>query len=291
MKAFRSAILLSFLALSLNSCFEEPNFPTTPEIVFNDIFLQVTPSITEADTLVLLIDFKDGNGDLGLGSETDIDTSDPYHPFTYYQKDGNGGLQPVPTFKVGQYTVLNPPTTDKMITNRTRNETGYGSLPAYDMSLDPGCQPYVVEDLLVSDRRKEVLENTDVIFDTLEAQEVINGVIVRTPYYHFRDTLYAIPNDNHYNITIDFLVKNNDGTFTKFDWTSLCENYDGRFPVLSYDEPQPLEGTIRYKMQSNGWLPLFSIKTMKLRIYIKDRALNKSNVIETPEFTMDKIRR
>jgi hypothetical protein len=30
---------------------------------------------------------------------------------------------------------------------------------------------------------------------------------------------------------------------------------------------------------------------MKLRVQIKDRALHKSNVIETPAFTLDKIRK
>lgn len=113
------------------------------------------------------------------------------------------------------------------------------------------------------------------------------------------DTLYFQLNPNHYNIFIDFLVKNNDGTFTEFDWRTAFTYpncgipFDGRFPILSKDlnQPVPLEGKIHYGMTSVGFKFQFSIKTLKLRIYIQDRALNQSNVIETPEFTLQSIKR
>jgi hypothetical protein len=107
------------------------------------------------------------------------------------------------------------------------------------------------------------------------------------------DTLYFELNPNHYNIEVDFLVKNGDGSFTEFDWRTEFDypncggTFDGRFPVLYKDEPgSPLEGKIRYGMVSPGFKALFSIKTLKLRVQIKDRALNKSNIVETAEFTL-----
>jgi hypothetical protein len=107
------------------------------------------------------------------------------------------------------------------------------------------------------------------------------------------DTFYFQLNPDYYNITVDYLVKNPDGTFTEFDWTKEFNypncgiSFDGRYPILYKDRPgAPLEGTIRYGMGSIGFKILFSIKTLKLRIQIKDRALNKSNIIETPEFTL-----
>lgn len=107
------------------------------------------------------------------------------------------------------------------------------------------------------------------------------------------DTLYFEINPDHYNIEVDFLVKNpTNGTFEEFDWTKEFNypncgiSFDGRFPILFKDRPgSPLEGTIKYGMGSLGFKALFSIKTLKLRVLIKDRALNQSNVIETPEFT------
>lgn len=111
------------------------------------------------------------------------------------------------------------------------------------------------------------------------------------------DTFYFQLNPNHYNIFIDFFVQNNDGSFKEFDWQKEFTYpncgipFDGRFPLLSKDLSQktPLDGTIRYAMQSTGFLFLFSIKTLKLRVTIQDRALNKSNTIETPLFTLGGI--
>jgi hypothetical protein len=36
---------------------------------------------------------------------------------------------------------------------------------------------------------------------------------------------------------------------------------------------------------------LFSIKTLRLRIKVRDRALNESSIIYTPKFTLNDIRK
>src|SRR6185369_10270186 len=113
------------------------------------------------------------------------------------------------------------------------------------------------------------------------------------------DTLYFDLNPNHNNISIDYLVKNNDGSFKEFNWLTEfvypnCGiSYDGRFPRLYKDltHKTPIEGSIRYGMNSVGFLILFSTKTLKLRITILDRALHTSNTIETPEFTLQSIKK
>ncbi|MDZ4715853.1 MAG: hypothetical protein SH819_10335 [Cytophagales bacterium] len=113
------------------------------------------------------------------------------------------------------------------------------------------------------------------------------------------DTFYFQLNPNHYNIFVDFMVKNTNGSFTKFDWTKEFSypqcgiTFDGRFPILSKDLSQKaaLDGKIRYGMPSTGFLILFSIKTLKLRITIQDRKLNKSNTVESPEFTLQQIKK
>jgi hypothetical protein len=126
---------------------------------------------------------------------------------------------------------------------------------------------------------------TDNIIDSL--------LIDNIKYYGVKDTIYFEKNPNHNNIKVEFFVQEN-GVFEPFDWVTAfppdCgETFDGRFPRLS-DESKPLEGTIRYSMESAGFLSLFSIKKIRLRISIKDRALNTSNVIET-EFTLNQIRK
>jgi hypothetical protein len=113
------------------------------------------------------------------------------------------------------------------------------------------------------------------------------------------DTFYFQLNSNHYNIYVHYFIKNNDGSFREFDWQKefVYPNcgipFDGRFPILSKDLSQknPLDGKIRYGMASTGFLILFSIKTLKLKVTIQDRDLNKSNTIETPEFTLQSIKK
>ncbi len=113
------------------------------------------------------------------------------------------------------------------------------------------------------------------------------------------DTFYYRANPHAHNIKVQYFVKNFDGSFTEFKWTEqfgypfCATSFDGRFPILSKNLSQkiPLEGTIRYGMVSSGFLALFSIKTLKLKITIEDRALNQSNTVESPEFTLQSIKR
>ncbi len=113
------------------------------------------------------------------------------------------------------------------------------------------------------------------------------------------DTFYIQLNQNHYNIFVDFYVKNSDGSFKEFDWQKEFSYpncgipFDGRFPILSKDlrSKTPLDGTLRYGMASTGFLILFSIKTLKLKATIQDRMFHKSDTISTPEFTLLSIKK
>jgi hypothetical protein len=107
------------------------------------------------------------------------------------------------------------------------------------------------------------------------------------------DTLYFQQNSDHWNIFVKFFVKKN-GTYTEFDWATAfdpqcSDNFNGRFPLLSDLTNSPLEGKLRYGLTSSGFNFLFRNDTLKLEIYIKDRALNISNLIETPDFTLKAI--
>lgn len=123
------------------------------------------------------------------------------------------------------------------------------------------------------------------------------------------DTLLIDFNQNQFNIEVDFFVKRG-GQFQEVELraqppgspneTTLCGiSFDGRFPCLSSDEnpcdfirqnPRPVEGVITYDMSSGLFLPIFRTDTMKLEFKIRDRALNNSNVAETPEFTLQSIK-
>lgn len=237
MKFIWGLIGVMVLGLGLVSCFDPPDYPITPEISYENLVFKDIADASEPDSLILFINFKDGDGDLGLdpselgcyivGSDTVCYNNKVYYVST---KDGHK---------------LNY--ADK----RTRPEL---ELPDYVKPFD--CINWEIE--------------TD-----------SNGLPT--------DTVYFELNPDHYNIYVDFLVKQNDGSFQEFDWlTEYCTTYDGRFPILAKNKDlslkTPLEGTLRYAMLSTGFKILFSIKTLKLRVQIQDRLLHKSNIIETPEF-------
>lgn len=122
------------------------------------------------------------------------------------------------------------------------------------------------------------------------------------------DTLLIDFNMNQFNIEVDFFVKRF-GQYQEVDLraqppgsanaNTLCGiSFDGRFPCLSSDDNpcdfirgnnRPIEGIITYDMNSGLFLPIFRTDTMKLRFKIRDRALNESNEVETPEFTLQGI--
>lgn len=234
MSLIRGFGLFVIILTGITACFNPPEFPIQPSIEYESVdYVEYGNGFdTNADSLILKIKFRDGDGDLGLAA---TETSPPYNN-KYYFKMSN----------------------DKFITYSTkRTVPGYDTLPDF-------VQPYNCINW-------EVFRQ--------------NNAVV--------DTFYFQLNPDFYNITVDYLVKNNDGSFTEYKWEEAFNypacggTFDGRFPILYKDQPgAPLEGTIRYGMGSTGFKILFSIKTLKLRIQIKDRALNKSNIIETPEFTL-----
>lgn len=123
------------------------------------------------------------------------------------------------------------------------------------------------------------------------------------------DTLLIDFNYNQYNIEVDFFVKRF-GTYEEVDLralppgsanaNTLCGiSFDGRFPCLSSDDnpcgfiqgnDRPIEGIITYDMASGLFLPIFRTDTMKLAFKIRDRALNESNIAESPEFTLQSVK-
>lgn len=259
MKAIKNVLVLGILGLLIGSCFNPPEYSSTPQIeIEGNVRFKEVGTNSDMDSLVLTISFKDGDGDLGLGTD-EIDS--PYNEQNFFL-DKNG----------------------KLITVRTT---------AAD--LDPGdvippfekpynCLNYLYDSLFVPESQKSVFDETYNVADTF-----LSGSV---RYYTLLDTFYIEKNPNHYNITVEFLTKNGDGTFSTYDWRTVydypaCgETFDGRFPILNDGNSHALEGTLSYAMKSNGFLPLLGSKTLKLRVQIKDRALHSSNIIETGEFTL-----
>ena len=288
MKFIKGLVLFCFLIGFLSACFDAPEFTNTPEISFNRIQFKETPSAADFDTLILYINFKDGNGDLGLNDDY---SAYPYNDSFYYVA---AGTTLADTLKVSTRTVyrstapftaysLLVPFKDtfpigKLITNKTRNNPAYSQLPAYNAA---SCLNYTYTEVLVPASFNAV-DGTYNITDTLKDQ-------FNNDYYLVEDILFYTKNRNHYNIEVVFEYLEN-GDYKVFDWyKEFCIDFNGRFPVLG-DEKRPLEGTIRYAMANSSFLTIFNVRTLRLRVKIKDRALNESNLIITPSFTLTSIK-
>lgn len=115
---------------------------------------------------------------------------------------------------------------------------------------------------------------------------IVNNITVR-------DTVWVEQNQNHNNIFIKFFIKRN-GVFREFRWEDapFYTTFNGRFPrILTDNNTQAVEGTIRYSMLSFGWQSLFRNDTIRIDVQVQDRALNKSNLVSSPEVTLSQISR
>ncbi|HEY5823705.1 MAG TPA: hypothetical protein VIT44_05040 [Cyclobacteriaceae bacterium] len=267
MKTIWRLVIGLFLPAFVISCFNPPEYPIVPEIEFKSVKFVDTPDPAGqsiADTLVLSVDFKDGDGDIGFSDEDQnvSETTAKYQERIYTDTNGQrwaiGDLLQLSQSKDPQDVNLY----NSLLKYSDKKNPPFDTLPGF-------IKPYTCTNW-------EILENDDV-----------------TPAVTI-DTLYFNLNPNSYNIFVDFLMNTNGTTFEEFDFRKeLCATYDGRLPILSKDISQenPLQGTIRYAMAGTGFKLIFGLtKPMKLRVTIQDRNLHKSNVIETDAFSLSEIK-
>lgn len=302
MKIIKGLAVL-FITLSLGSCFDPPEFPVVPQIDYEDVVFKEGNATNRTDSLIVTIKFKDGDGDLGIDAAAPEFNNAPFNNLTFFQTNEADRAHPteVNTIqqtvehinKQGQRVTENlhmlqieNPGNGRLVFPRTRKQSGYSYLPAYNCEF---YEYFRTANYAIRADQKAVLDPVALV-DTLYSR--LNGVKVAT-HFIVRDTLYFHVNKNHYNFDVDFLVKDptnpeaDDNGFVEYNWRKeYCQqDLDGRFPILT-DKEGPLEGQIRYAMHSVGLRFIFTIKTLKLRIKIRDRALNESNTIYSKEFTL-----
>lgn len=223
----KNPLLFLLLIFSLFACKERPTFPITPTISLNDFYFREIQNFT-LDSLILKIQFEDGDGDLGLLS---TETNPPYQLLDVVT-DSNGD-----TLRFGDS----------------------------DAPKEYNCLDFEII-------RKEL--------------SVADSLVVTA------DTIYVIRNPNYYNFYLYFLIKNADGTFREYN-PALARNcappFHGRYFILNTQgDIRPLTGELQYSLLS-GFRLLFRNDIIKIQIQIYDRALNRSNIIETDEFSINDI--
>lgn len=88
MKINTLSFILVLIGVGLTSCFEQENFPDEPNITFRDVIFKDIGGNNEADSLILFIDFTDGDGDLGL----DPDENAPPYALRNYFNNKTGAI-------------------------------------------------------------------------------------------------------------------------------------------------------------------------------------------------------
>lgn len=284
----KGMVVYSTLAILFSSCFNPPELSNIPQIEFESITFKSINSTDIKDTLILTINFKDGDGDLGL--EKDL-TDYPFNAINFYLGDIDGNTQPVGSFSIDLQTsnsavqILSPviqlPAAvrpdAKLISASTRSQLYYDTLPSYPSEYPCANYAYRLDSVYVLENNASIFEGTYTPAKIIEATP--QDIYVLYDYFYFKK------NPLHYNIKVQFFIINNDESETEFDWEKeLCVGFDGRFPVLFEGDSKPLEGTITYKMTGKGFLPLLGGRTIRLRVQVTDKALNKSNVVESGPF-------
>jgi hypothetical protein len=287
MKTIKGLATFIFFSVMFGACFSPPEFSTVPSISFQRVFFRENPDPVAKDSLVVEINFQDGDGDLGLG---DAFSDYPYHTVSYYLAN-DGDTTTLGTFSpytnLQEVLLVPEGAVGKLATVRTRKTPGHGYENMFPEYICPFKNTdYVYDSIYVLEQDAHIFdESTHNLFRTY------NGGGQFPDIYVLWDTFAIRKNPYHFNINVDFLVRQNNDTYVVFDWKNSCgfgADFSARFPILT-DGSNPLEGTLRYGMGTVGFHQLFDGKTIKLRIRIFDRALNASNVVESQPFMLQDI--
>lgn len=290
MKIAKGFAIFSIIALLFGSCFKEPQFSIIPEIVSLDkVYFQNSPSESDADTLTIVLTFKDGDGDLGLDPDDPKHINSPYNANNLYLvKDGK--LISIETFS-GNLTangsvvkVLDPiliipeGVTGKLVIDKTRNVDNNDTIQNINPNLP--CVKYVGDtSVFIREKDKAIFDATYNVIDTIKTNT--------EDIYKIEGKFYYQPNPNYYNIEITFEVKENN--FKAYEFGDCNPKiYSQRFPVLGTPK-HPIEGTLKYNIISAGLLNDFGDKVIRLRIRIKDQAHHESNIVYSEEKSLEQF--
>ncbi|WP_370087388.1 hypothetical protein [Ekhidna sp.] len=240
-----------FPVMVLSGCFEKDIFPDTPRIEFEEISFIDTET---TDSLVLTFTFEDGGGDVGLGNGRDLLV--PYEIYDVIIDSDDSTV----TISQDISTINLPLFKAPVLIDQENGELAYFFFP----------------------EEKVPFSDTD----NRPAYSCDSYEIIET------DTFYIARNEFHYNFHIEFQRKINDSyeviNFREIFNNPDCSlgNFNGRIP---YYDPEGKSGTITYSMLSQAFRLAFLDDVIRVKFYIYDRALNKSNEVFSPDFILADI--
>jgi hypothetical protein len=274
----------------LGSCFNPPEYSTTPEIKFDRAVFVDTAAST---TLAIFLDFKDGDGDLGLDQNALADRSAPYNDVVNFQTNAAGAKIPIlgeeltvtVDGKTTTYNLLKPASSSAgslLYYSVVERNPLYSDLPIF---VDRGCPDYQRDVFAIREEDQDIL-----LGDYSVIQKTIaSSTNPSEKYLLVYDTLYQTHNANFYNIDVDILLEQNDGTYQAIDLSTLCSTLNGRFPILG-DSHSAVEGNLQYNINSSFIPLIIGSHPFKIKMKIRDRLLHVSNEIITNAMTLQGIK-
>lgn len=271
--------------LTYLGCHRPPDFPETPQISFERLHL------TDTSTLILDFNVTDGDGDIGLSAS---ELAEPYHIYSFVLQNDtivsiSGGYKG--PFNVAPVEII--PTSVNLYQGQDRNNQPVFVSKSILLPVRAGDEVFFSNE----DRRPENFECEHyeiVSFFTID-QVTENGRLVSENLVENVDTVFVQRNPFHFNLYINLLVKQGNDyiRYQEFvpELVSECAPlFTSRFPIFDQsDIGRPLDGSISYSFFSTQFATANSFilrETLRLQFYIYDRALNKSNVVETEDFTI-----
>ncbi len=303
------------MILILSGCYRPPEFSEVPRISFAKL------QLTDTATLVLEFNVRDGDGDIGLQSDSDDqrDSFEPYHPYsvvvdretvalTFGETNStNGPFEAIPAavFSYSDRLLLvryDPEDTSQYIEEKSGifSDLFRVGEPYSFSDEDPRDEFYRCEDYEVISI--DIIQ-TDSIKVVQEFERTVGGETIKydsTVIYFDQeivktlDTVFVVRNEFNFNVFIDLQVKQGDN-YVSYGFPDQCGlGYNARMPVFKQGLiGRPVEGSIEYALfslvlesQTNAILT----DVVRLRFYIYDRALNQSNVVTTPDFRILDLR-
>ena len=235
----------------LLGCYDAPYFPEEPSISFNQI--EFVEVDGAADSLILTFNFEDGDGDLGLAID---EVYPPYHIFNYVVEEVDSEYYLI---RYGQLNFNEP----LILATSYDGEVILSGNYDFDQTLpEYGCSDYLV--------------TTDVDTDEADTFLIKKNIFNKNIYVNFYKKIRGV-----------YQLINDD-----FSQGGCVEFFNSRIPVFDQENiGKSLKGDVSFAMLSQGFQQTFRNDSIKMRFYIYDRNLNKSNIAETPDFVLINITR
>ncbi len=280
-------LLLIFLVFGLTSCFNEEEFPDTPQIEFLSLEFADSPT---TDSLILTFSFEDGGSNLGT---LDNDFTPQYDLFV----DSEPKVLTAANLDEAEPPIFRAPLVFENVIPVRADGNVITIVPdanSYPAFLEP--------EIFTEDINDIVLECPNIINQNLALFDSLDVVV-----YDFQNPLYqevvrqniasevpALFRESYYNFVVTFerIVNGEPREIIFRDEFGSTDcglgNFNARIPLF---DQNGTSGTISYNMISAVLRIPLEVNPFRLRFFVTDRAGNVSNEVVTPEFLLSDITR